>query len=80
MKAEPKTAPVVMDESSLKAASLLRLPAVKARTAMGRTMLYDLMRTGQFPKPVKVGGASAWVDVEITKWMESLVASRNAQV
>ncbi len=45
---------------------------------MQRTSIYALIAEGLFPPPVKVGGASAWVDLEITSWIEDLVASRNA--
>jgi prophage regulatory protein len=60
-------------------ASLLRCPAVLKRTAMGRTALYALIKAGKFPAPVKVGGASAWVDVEISRWIEGLMLAREAK-
>jgi prophage regulatory protein len=60
-------------------ASLLRFPAVLKRTAMGRTALYALIKAGKFPAPVKVGGASAWVDVEITRWIEELMLARKVK-
>ena len=63
---------------SLEGAKLLRLPDVCSRVGMRRTAVYALISEGRFPPPVKVGGASAWVDVEITAWIEGLVASRDA--
>lgn len=63
---------------SLEGAKLLRLPDVCSRVGMRRTSIYALIAAGLFPPPVKVGGASAWVDLEITRWIESLVASRDA--
>ena len=65
--------------ASLEGAKLLRLPEVCSRVGMRRTSIYALIGAGRFPPPVKVGGASAWVDLEITRWIESLVASRDAR-
>ena len=55
---------------------LIRFPAVQERVGMGRTAVYELIKAGKFPRPVKVGAASAWIDVEITRWIEQLAASR----
>ena len=68
--------PAVQAESSLGEARLIRLPAVQERVGMGRTAVYELIKAGKFPRPVKVGAASAWIDVEITRWIEQLAASR----
>jgi prophage regulatory protein len=57
-------------------ARLIRLPAVRERVGMGRTALYALIKVGKFPRPVKVGAASAWIDLEITRWIEQLASSR----
>ena len=56
---------------------LIRFPAVQERVGMGRTAVYGLIKAGKFPRPVKVGAASAWIDVEITRWIEQLAASRD---
>ena len=55
---------------------LLRFPAMQKRVGMGRTAIYELIKAGKFPRPVKVGGASAWIDVEITSWIEELASER----
>lgn len=40
---------------------LLRLPAVLAKTGLGRSTLYALVLKGEFPKPIKLGIRSvAW--------------------
>ena len=50
--------------------SLLRLPEVLRRCAIGRSALYELVRRGEFPKPVKVQRrATAWVDAEVEAWI-----------
>ena len=63
-------------DNSLSEARLIRLPAVQERVGIGRTAVYELIKAGKFPRPVKVGAASAWIDVEITRWIERLAASR----
>jgi prophage regulatory protein len=60
------------------ASKLLRLPAVTARVGMRRTSIYALIKAGKFPSPVKIGKASAWVDDEITQWIEELKIERTA--
>ena len=69
--------PTVQADPSLGEARLIRLPAVQDRVGMGRTAVYELIKAGKFPRPVKVGAASAWIDVEITRWIEQLAASRD---
>ena len=64
-------------DNSLGDARLIRLPAVQERVGMGRTAVYELIKAGKFPRPVKVGSASAWIDVEITHWIEQLAANRS---
>lgn len=58
------------------ASKLLRLPAVTARVGMRRTSIYALIKAGKFPLPVKIGKASAWLDDEITQWIEELKIDR----
>lgn len=51
--------------------TLLRLPAVKQGTGYGRSSIYNLIKAGKFPKPVKLagGGAVAWRSSEIAAWI-----------
>jgi prophage regulatory protein len=68
--------PVAQTDHSLGNARLIRLTAVQERVGLGRTAVYKLIKDGQFPRPVKLGAASAWIDVEITRWIEQLAESR----
>ncbi len=45
----------VQADASLGEARLIRLPAVQERVGMGRTAVYELIKAGKFPRPVKVG-------------------------
>ena len=58
--------------------TILRLPAVKARTGLSRSTIYLRVAEGTFPKPVSLGGrAVGWVEDEIQSWLaERIAASR----
>lgn len=60
--------------------SILRLPAVKARTGLSRSTIYLRVAEGTFPKPVSLGGrAVGWIEAEIQQWLEQRIeASREA--
>lgn len=62
------------------ATSILRLPAVKARTGLSRSTIYLRISEGCFPKPVSLGGrAVGWIETEITDWLnQQIEASRKA--
>lgn len=59
---------------------LLRLPEVIERTAMSRSAIYAEMERGNFPRPVKLLGAraNAWAENEISEWIASRLADREA--
>jgi len=56
---------------------LLTLAKVQAKTGMGRTYIYSEGRDGRFPKPVKVGVASRWVESEVDTWIAARIAERD---
>jgi prophage regulatory protein len=60
--------------------SILRLPAVKARTGLSRSTIYLRVSQGAFPKPVNLGTrAVGWVESEIQEWLQQQIeASRKA--
>lgn len=58
-------------------ASILRLPAVKAKVAMSRSWIYANVKAGTFPKPVNVGSkAVGWLTDEIETYIKSCSANR----
>ncbi|GGB85218.1 hypothetical protein GCM10007417_26560 [Glycocaulis alkaliphilus] len=44
---------------------LLRMPEVRRVSGLARPTIYRDIRRGTFPKPVKIGTASAWPSEEI---------------
>lgn len=57
---------------------LLRNPEVRAITGLGKTSLYDLIRTGGFPAPVRLGVRSvAWRESDLRQWLNSRQPTRS---
>ena len=61
--------------------TILRLPAVKARTGLSRSTIYLRVSERTFPKPVSLGGrAVGWLEAEIQEWLQQRIeASRKAE-
>ncbi len=54
--------------------TILRLPAVKARTGLSRSTIYQRVREGSFPRPVNLGKrAVGWIEAEVAAHMAELV-------
>ena len=60
--------------------TILRLPAVKARTGLARSTIYLRISEGSFPKPIRLGVRTVgWLESEIEAWLsERIKASRRA--
>ncbi len=66
----------MMSAANVATGRYLRLPDVKAETGLGKTSIYQLIREGEFPKPVKISNrAVAWREGAIEAWK----ADRQAQ-
>lgn len=50
--------------------SLIRLPEVLRRIGVGRSTLYKLMGSGQFPEPVRFSRVLTWRDSDIQDWID----------
>jgi prophage regulatory protein len=51
---------------------LLRLPAVVRETGLSRSALYDAIKRGTFPAPVRIGARSvAWRRSAIEQWVST---------
>lgn len=55
---------------------MLRIDRVLELIPVSRVSLYRMIKAGQFPRPVKLGGSSAWSNHEIRKWRDNLLLSR----
>lgn len=55
--------------------ALLRLPEVMQRTGMCRATVYADMAAGKFPRALKRGRASLWVEAEIEAFVAEQIAT-----
>jgi prophage regulatory protein len=55
---------------------LLRLPDVLQRIGIGRSAVYELVRRGAFPQPVKLGTCTTWIEHEVDGWVRARIAER----
>ena len=63
--------------------TVLRLPAVKARTGLSRSTIYLRVSQGAFPAPVSLGGrAVGWIEAEVNAWLTAQIekSRRSASV
>lgn len=59
---------------------LIRLPEVKARTGLGRTLIYEGVKEGWFPRPVKITiHTVGWPKSSIDSWIASRIAASQEQ-
>jgi prophage regulatory protein len=58
---------------------LIRRPEVMRLTGIRTTKLYELIKKGQFPKQVNLGGRTvAWIKAEVIAWNRAQVAAARA--
>jgi prophage regulatory protein len=56
---------------------IIRLPQVRDLVGLGKSAIYGKIKAGDFPKPVKLGRVSGWVESEVQAWINSqIMASR----
>lgn len=65
--------------AALAARNLIRLGEVQKRTALSRSSIYAKVAAGTFPRPVKQGASSVWVDTEVQAWIDALISARDQQ-
>jgi prophage regulatory protein len=58
---------------------LIRLPEVKALVGLGTTSIYDKIKKGEFPRQVKLGRLSGWVEAEVEGWISQQIQSSRPQ-
>ena len=54
---------------------IVRLPAVQARTGLGRSTIYVRLAEGSFPRPVQLGArAVGWIEEVVDEWIRQRIA------
>jgi prophage regulatory protein len=58
---------------------LLRVRQVEDVTGKGKSWIYEKVRKGEFPRPVKLGRSSVWIEAEVETYIDAQIrASREA--
>lgn len=57
---------------------LIRLPEVIKKVGFGRTTIYEMIKAGDFPAPIKKRNKSLWTEEEVDAWVKALVESARA--
>lgn len=61
-------------EDPARAGAILRRPQVEQRTGLSRSTLYQYIKDGDFPKPVRLGlRAVGWLESDISEWIAARV-------
>ncbi|MCW9709984.1 MULTISPECIES: helix-turn-helix transcriptional regulator [Avibacterium] len=50
--------------------TLLTLKELQAMKIGGRTKIYHLVKSGDFPKPIKIGKRSLWQLEDVQAWLD----------
>jgi predicted DNA-binding transcriptional regulator AlpA len=54
---------------------LLPLPEVESRSGFKSSFIYQLIKEGKFPQPVKIGTSSRWRESEVQQWIHDQIES-----
>jgi prophage regulatory protein len=58
----------------------LRLADVKHQVGLGRSAIYQKVKSGDFPAPVNLGArAVAWCSDEVAAWMDARIESSRSK-
>lgn len=57
---------------------LVRLPEVMRVTGLGKSQIYDRMKHKAFPRSMKIGASTLWVESEVVAWVRARIADRDA--
>ena len=79
MQAQPQNVPIFKAVHSANLGDrLLRRAEVEYKTGLSRSAIYEGMRKGTFPEPVRLGNNSvAWLCSEIDEFINQKIAARN---
>jgi len=56
------------------APTILRRKQVEARTGLSRSSIYQYVKAGTFPVPIRLGAKSVgWIEAEVNAWLEARI-------
>ncbi len=60
---------------------IIRLPQVKQRTGLSRSTIYELIKRGQFKKPISLGArAVGWLESDVSEFIAGRVAASRPSI
>jgi prophage regulatory protein len=64
---------------------LLRRWDVETRVGLKRSAIYELIKRGEFPAPIKLSSgaharASAWIEREVDDWIAARIATARGEI
>jgi len=65
-----------MTTPAISSRRIIRLPEVQRLVGLGKTKIYAEMKSGAFPRAVKLGRMSGWVESEIDDWIGAQMSAR----
>lgn len=66
------------DQSTLPTLEILRRQQVQKRTGLPRSSLQQLIRQGQFPRPISLSARTVgWLSHEVEAWLRDRVSQRD---
>ena len=57
-----------------------KLPVTMMISGLSRSGIYALIASNKFPKPVKLGRASAWLRSEVLAWVNARIVERDEKM
>ena len=76
--AVPKVAPIQSRTKYEEPINLLRLDQVLVAMPLSRTTFINMVKRGDFPKPIKIGRVCFWIENEVQAYLRQKAAeSRN---
>lgn len=58
---------------------LLKIGEVQQRTQLSRASIYNHVKAGTFPAPVRIGKHSRWLESELERYIGNLKAARQSE-
>lgn len=55
---------------------MLRIEAVLELVPVSKVSIYRMIKSGEFPAPIKAGGSSLWCNDEVRAWKNSRLKER----
>ena len=58
---------------------LLPLPEVESRSGFKSSFIYQLIKEGKFPAPIKIGNSSRWRESEVQQWIHDQISGASGK-